>query len=42
MLDELPGMEITAVGDLGEYRVSSVSISQSELYVRWQALLDCT
>lgn len=40
--DELPGMEIMAARDLGEYRVSFVSILQSELYVRWQSLLDCT
>lgn len=40
--DELPGTEIMAARDLGEYRVSFVSTLQSELYVRWQSLLDCT
>lgn len=40
MSSELPRMDITAAGDLGEYRVSFVSILQSELYVRWQSRLD--
>lgn len=42
MSEELPGMEIIAVEDLGEYRVSFVSVLQPELHVRWQSLLDCT
>lgn len=40
MSSELPRLDITAAGDLREYRVSFVSILQSELYVRWQSHLD--
>lgn len=41
MSEELPGPDIMAARDLGEYRLSLVSLLQSELYVRWQSLLDC-
>lgn len=41
MSNELARVDIMAVGDLGEYLVSFVSILQSVLHVRWQPRLDC-
>lgn len=41
MSNELARVDIMAVGDLGEYHVSFVSILQSVLHVRWQPRLDC-
>ena len=39
MSNERPRMDVTAAGDLREYHVSSVSILQSVLHVRWQSRL---